>query len=587
MPSLTSWTRLEPISGRKDLEVGLQARVHDPLWMLARQWQVGEFRAEDAGSPVLARLRAEIAKVTRYSAGSATIGAGSARSYDGSMPLETVVERETVGRSGGSRRNLRFAVETGQRFLLLLAAHGMTRYRDAFIRSFALEPAAATHDDETRQFLTVVTGRAPDGARLFEALRAARRLVTGTPGLPSEPSIDAADRDLVSKVADAFLSWYEQFVSEPGPGDPSPWIPERMEYAFALAAPAGDGERVLVAREYVEGSLDWHAFDECPGASLGATPSQSPPARLVQTVIPTPVSYPGMPATRWWEFEDAIVDFGSVEVPPSDLVRLLMLDFLMRFSTDWFVMPVELEVGRVCTAESLVVVDTFGQRTLVPHYAEVDGAAGRWHLFRTSIDPQFSSAPGPVRSRLFLAPTLAGSLNGSAIEEVMLLRDELANLAFGVERIAEGLVGQPMNRFDEYQEKQARMAREEVDQAPEEPSSGSWHYRLATQIPDYWIPLVPVRDADRRSVRLRRGRLLASTGGGTTLPTPLGRILEPGTPLSLFEEEVPRAGARITRAWQLARWTDGSTHLWIGRRKRPGRGEGSSGLRFDVLERDV
>jgi hypothetical protein len=26
---------------------------------------------------------------------------------------------------------------------------------------------------------------------------------------------------------------------------------------------------------------------------------------------------------------------------------------------------------------------------------------------------------------------------------------------------------------------------------------------------------------------------------------------------------------------------DGNTHLWRGRRKGPGRGEGSSGLRFD------
>jgi hypothetical protein len=29
----------------------------------------------------------------------------------------------------------------------------------------------------------------------------------------------------------------------------------------------------------------------------------------------------------------------------------------------------------------------------------------------------------------------------------------------------------------------------------------------------------------------------------------------------------------------------GSTHLWVGRRKQPGRGEGSSGLRFDVAAR--
>ena len=52
----------------------------------------------------------------------------------------------------------------------------------------------------------------------------------------------------------------------------------------------------------------------------------------------------------------------------------------------------------------------------------------------------------------------------------------------------------------------------------------------------------------------------------------------------MFEEEVPREGARITRSFQFTRWIDGSSHLWLGRRKTVGGGEGSSGLRFDKLE---
>jgi hypothetical protein len=53
--------------------------------------------------------------------------------------------------------------------------------------------------------------------------------------------------------------------------------------------------------------------------------------------------------------------------------------------------------------------------------------------------------------------------------------------------------------------------------------------------------------------------------------------------VALREDEVPREeGARATRAYQLARWMDGSTFLWLGRRKGVGRGEGSSGLRFDT-----
>jgi hypothetical protein len=48
---------------------------------------------------------------------------------------------------------------------------------------------------------------------------------------------------------------------------------------------------------------------------------------------------------------------------------------------------------------------------------------------------------------------------------------------------------------------------------------------------------------------------------------------------------VPREGAVIDRAFQFARWFDGRALLWLGRRKGAGRGEGASGLRFDVLAR--
>jgi hypothetical protein len=43
-------------------------------------------------------------------------------------------------------------------------------------------------------------------------------------------------------------------------------------------------------------------------------------------------------------------------------------------------------------------------------------------------------------------------------------------------------------------------------------------------------------------------------------------------------------GAIVERSYQYARWVDGRSYLWVGRRKRAGRGEGSSGLRFDIAE---
>ena len=59
-PSITSWTRLEPRCREADMRTTLSARVFDPLWLLARQWQVGEFQGEDVGTPVLARVRAKV-----------------------------------------------------------------------------------------------------------------------------------------------------------------------------------------------------------------------------------------------------------------------------------------------------------------------------------------------------------------------------------------------------------------------------------------------------------------------------------------------------------------------------------------------
>ncbi len=47
---------------------------------------------------------------------------------------------------------------------------------------------------------------------------------------------------------------------------------------------------------------------------------------------------------------------------------------------------------------------------------------------------------------------------------------------------------------------------------------------------------------------------------------------------------MPRSGLRLVRQFEYTRWVDGSTFLWLARRKGAGAGEGSSGLRFDRIE---
>ena len=151
MPSITSWMRLEPRSRTAGMDTSLQARIYDPLWLLARQWQFGEFQGEDNGSPVLASWRAESARLTRYHAGPLALkDAVNAAPYDPTgIPLETLVEREatrSAPRAAPPLEKIRLAVETGQQFLRMLASQPLARGRDysgAFTREYALQPLSA------------------------------------------------------------------------------------------------------------------------------------------------------------------------------------------------------------------------------------------------------------------------------------------------------------------------------------------------------------------------------------------------------------------------------------------------------------
>lgn len=594
MPSITTWTRLEPNAAGAAPADTLQARLYDPLWLLTRQWQLGEFQGDDAGTPLSAVLRGNCAGLTRYRSGPAATQPVQGEPYDvRNVPLETLVERERVRPRPLSTapERLQPAAEAGQQFLRLLAREPFgSRYHAAFIATFPLpilseEQRTAAGRDSLR-FLDVMAGRVPNGTTLAAAVR--------KPTLPAGLGIEPVHQTAVRHACDLFLRWYDQLFSEPS-GDAlnnQAWSSERMEYAFCTAAPTSAdpsaGETVLTAREYYGGTLDWYDFDLSPSASLGAAADRAAgknPLPIVRTVIPAPVTYRGMPSPRWWEFEDSAVDFGGIETEPEDFARLLLVEFAVTYGNDWFVIPVELPVGSLCQIQSLVVADTFGVRTLIPSIgASTHPAASSWRMFTQSID---STAGAALSSRhrpdaLFLAPTLLRTIEGKPLEEVLFLRDEMANLAWGVERLAEGLSGRSVNRREAYLEAQSRSA--STGQA-EEQKHLTW--RLATEVPDYWIPLVPVQQkAGESAIVFRRGATLRQDGS-IRPQTAQSHVLlpDPTEKLDIYEEELPREGLRITRSYQYSNWLDGSHLLWIGRRKQPGRGEGSSGLQFDVAEK--
>lgn len=571
MGSITSWIRLEPRCRDDDMSEAVHARVYDPLWLLARQWQTGEFQGEDTGTPVLARWRAHSAPITRYYAGAIEPNTRlSAPRYDArAMPLEALVERQPFRTSKDG--SLRLAVESGLDFLRLLDAQPTSRsYRPDFLARFALQPPTAVEraglDAETLSYWKLMARRALDARRLVTTFRDAQGRRRP---LAEDLGVAAADRAEVERVIDDWLAQHDALFNRPPADAPEAWNAERLEYAFSIAGAPANEETPLTATHYSVGHLDWHSVDYDLEINLGATQDNAS-TPLVRAVVPAPVSFRGAPARRFWELEDAAIDYGLLPAGPGDLPHLLLSEFATSFGNDWYVVPIDLDVGTLTRARSLVITDSFGVQTLIPPVNDPSKAASGWSMFELSPVQRDGGPPRrPTSNLFFLAPSLLRTLDSRPLEEVLFLRDEMANMAWAVEHVVQGPIEQRVEPA----------AAADPPQTAATPSALP-RYRLATDVPASWTPLLPQRSADA-SLRLVRAAMLAPDGSNL-IRRAQGELLSASARLALYDEEVPREGIRITRQFERTRWLGGSTLLWIGLRKQVGRGEGSSALRFDA-----
>jgi hypothetical protein len=107
-------------------------------------------------------------------------------------------------------------------------------------------------------------------------------------------------------------------------------------------------------------------------------------------------------------------------------------------------------------------------------------------------------------------------------------------------------------------------------------------YTLETSVPDNWIPMVPVK-SPQGELFLRRGTMEIATSTGFTNLKARAAVLEPEHPFFVADRVVSRAGDRVDRYFRYTRSTDGSIFVWMARKSGLGRGEGWSGLRFDLV----
>ena len=566
IPSITTWTRLEPLPREGSMARSLQAQVRDPLWFLTRQWQVGEFVGDDAGSPVQATLGLEQRSITTYRPG---LDDAATVPLDPKLPIEAHVEREAV------TLNLRGSVQHGLYFEKLVRGSGVASLQgviNAFRMAFPIAvkaPDSASTDSDSLRSRSLAAGRVTDGEALYVSALA---VANGQP--PPIPLPPQASDPKVATALSGFVSYRQSLFSEPD--HDSAWQSQQLDYAFALGSPATEQNLLLNAPEFPGGHLDWFSFDldnAQPNDVSSANPAQITPVDF--NFLPNHVVFRGMPDPRWWNFEDAVTDFGQLDADHVDLAKLLVMEFALVYGNDWFSVPAPTPLGTLERVTTLVVTDTFGVRTLIRPSEQTQANAGGtpWSMFKLSGE-------GGTRSDFItMAPTLGIAEDADAIEEVLFLRDDQAAMAWAVEHQLQGDLDSPVDAYEAY-----------LQGAPTPPSppkaeagGPQIHYTLEIPPPDNWIPMVPVQ-SPQNELFFRRGTMKVPKDGGFYLLSARAVLLEPQHAFLVADRVIPRAGVIADRYFRRTRSSDGSTFVWLARVSGPGRGPGWSGLRFDVVQ---
>ncbi len=591
IPTITLWNRLEGRPRTSDFSRALKAEIRDPLWMLSKQWQMGEFQGEDAGSVVIAKVQVKTHKMTKYGTGENT-----AKPFNNEIPLEVQVENQEIPFQLGSQKiTLDLRLLMGRHWLKLLKARSLT-LKSEYLQNYGFilppnnqENAHIYAHIEVWQLISAASSKCMDGYKLYTDIKNSLDLIS---------SIDVADQLKLTEARNKFVVWFETVFFQPNEGPNPTWKAPYLEHQFECSAVKGDEEKVFVADEYYHGHLDWYNLDiHNKKAALPSIDPVETSQEKVHTLsfIPSPIAFPGMPHSRWWALEDWKTSFVGISPDTTDINQLILLDFALNYSNDWFILPFTLPIGGIANVAGVMVTNVFGEHIWVESAdrGQDDDWKERWSMFKMNVRGNMDV---PVDSSLFLMPAAPKILEGKPLEEVYMMRDEIANMVWGIESKIPLATGKSKSGKEaglelskKYQDFiQLNSSAANID------NDSKIKYQIVNTVPEQWIPFIPVhKEGDFREIQLQRASMPRIIKGDTSQPKkiePRTSILREGLDkkpdkLAYFihEEEIPRSGIRVHKSFQRTRWLDGKVYNWIGFRKQVGRGEGHSGLAFDQI----
>jgi hypothetical protein len=422
-------------------------------------------------------------------------------------------------------------------------------------------------------------------ATTLPALQEKEDLLFVTPQPPYEHFEGQVDGRAVWRKRQELGIGDDKFGAEIPADSPPLWNSEEMLYQQNVENAFVAADQRLIVQRHRGGRMDWHSIDASPFAEGAEAMIEACEA------IPLQLQYPGAPANRWWQIEDAEVDIGGYAPDSAHTSTALVTELIFSHSDDWFLFPVSSKTGHraghVVAIASMQVQDAFGRI----YDSEETNAAGEtlwqglqapqdWTLFK--VDGAADVDPGLATEELILWHVAELPLESMPIERVQFGLDEESNLLWAVERTVKGreVESRVVALPDENTHPKFNNGKPSGD--TREGKAKEYAYVPAQGIVPYWHPYTFHEDNEPGPRRLVQRRLVdLSRQKPFQMPTPQAEVLQAATIVPLA---IPSNGIEVERRWQLARDMNGAPILWIQRQRNTLLSPPARRLRFDVME---
>lgn len=600
--------RLETRTRKTDSKTALSFGVHDPLWMLTRQWQFGEFNGDDCGSAIWAKIKIEHDEIGSLS------NIQETEQYSKDDVIEYHVEKMNEPITNAVRVDSAYYLkkliehsslkkQTGKIINYLIGKYPLEEFPDRTIdlkkssksaRECMLE-IKKRHNPAMESFLAAFSRRSFDGYQVFVDMIARETGETFLSDLLSQ-----SEHAEFLKIRTSYIDWFT-ITYQPNKENKY-WKEDKMSYGFSISA-TGEENIDYSGEGYDSGRLSWYSFDTEERKEHSEEPVRTNEKEKEKffTFIPTMAEFAGTPDKRLWAFEDRKVYMGNADLDTEDLANAMVLQYVTMYSNDWLLTPMELNTGMISKLSGIIVTDVFGTRYYVDRSVGDSSSknthySGKWEMFTIAAKNAYHEEDFTTDGRLVYPPSAPRVMESKPIEEVQFLRDEMSNMVWGVETLINDGCGTSIdgNSFaaDVMEELQALNPKydklEEVE--------ADYAYLFQNTVPLNWIPFTPVKikagGANAiRKIRLQRSTMPLYVKEDFVTVRPSTSLLRKGINEDdmvtnhkfINEEEVIAVGTKVKLTNQRTRWFRGKTFNWLGAKKELSRIQANSGLSFDEL----